>query len=112
MDTATSLTQVIVSLAVVLAALGGLSWITHRIRGTAGSGSAAIRIVSATSIGPKEKLVVVDIAGEQLLLGVGAAGINTLHQLQVPIRIENEDAKPPLGTLFSKMIAQQQESER
>lgn len=113
MDAAANITQVALSLALVLGALGGLTWVTNRIRGNAGSNAAGnLRIISATSIGPKEKLMIVDVAGEQLLLGVSANGVNTLHQLSEPIRVDNGDSQAPAANMFSKLLAHHRESQQ
>lgn len=113
MDTAANVTQVALSLALVLGALGALTWVTNRLRGNvASSSSGNIRVLSATSIGPKEKLMLVDVAGEQLLLGVSAAGVNTLHTLSEPVSLESQNASPSGGSIFSKILLQQRESQQ
>ena len=112
MDTAANITQVALSLALVLGALGALTWVTNRLRSSTGARTAGdLRIISATSIGPKEKLMIVDVAGEQLLLGVSASGVNKLHQLSEPIQVAAHEHPAP-ANMFSKLLAHHRESQQ
>ncbi|KAG1246504.1 hypothetical protein G6F65_020649 [Rhizopus arrhizus] len=44
-----------------------------------------MKLVASLSVGAKERVVVVEVNGQQLLLGVTAGGINTLHTLPEPL---------------------------
>jgi len=44
-----------------------------------------MKVVASLSVGAKERVVVVEVNGQQLLLGVTAGGINTLHTLPEPL---------------------------
>lgn len=110
MDATASFAQVALSLALVLGALAALTWITNRLRGASNAGQAnVIRVISATSIGPKERLMLVEVADEQLLLGIGAGGIRTLHQLADPVPTEQLTAAAGMGSLFGRLLSQQQQ---
>jgi flagellar biogenesis protein FliO len=54
--------------------------LTRRRRGTRGS----IRIVEATALGPKRSLVIADVLGERLVLGVSEAGVAVLMTKAIP----------------------------
>ena len=73
------------SLIVVIGAILAFGWLYTRLRPGMNQGSELIRLVAVRPIGPKERLVVVDVAGEQLLVGVSAAGMRTLHTLREPV---------------------------
>jgi len=75
-----------VLLALVVAAIVILAWVLRRVqRGIAAAGSSRLRVVASLALGPRERLVVVDAAGTQLLLGVTPAGISRLHELSDPL---------------------------
>jgi flagellar protein FliO/FliZ len=79
-----------------------LAWLAKRMPGVAGSSNRALRVVASLSLGPREKVVVVDVGGKQLLLGVGAGGTRTLHTLDAPLPEAERSATPP----FAQLLAQ------
>ncbi|MEO1244402.1 MAG: flagellar biosynthetic protein FliO [Pseudomonadota bacterium] len=73
------------SLGLVIASILAFGWLYSRFRPGMHQGSELIRLVAMRPIGPKERLLVVEVAGEQLLVGVSAAGMRTLHKIDEPI---------------------------
>ncbi len=73
------------SLFVVVASILAFGWLYGRLRPGMGQGSERIRIVATRPLGPKERLVVVDLDGEQLLVGVSPGHMQTLHKLERPL---------------------------
>ena len=55
--------------------------------------------------------MIVDVAGEQLLLGVSASGVNKLHQLSEPIQVAAHEHTAP-ANMFSKLLAHHRESQQ
>ena len=51
-------------------------------------GSKAIKVVSGLSLGQKERIVVIEVNGQQHLLGVTPSQVNYLLSLDEPINIE------------------------
>ena len=79
--------QVLLGLGLVLAAVAGSAWLLRRFSpGQIGAGGA-VKIIGGVALGPKERLVLVEIGGTWLVLGVAPGQVNTLHTL----------AKPPEG---------------
>jgi len=50
-----------------------------------GGGSNGLKVVGALSLGPRERIVVVQAGSEQILLGVTSTQINKLHILGDPL---------------------------
>jgi len=69
----------------VLALVIGLGWLLKRMPGSGFRPAEGLRVVASLTVGAKERVVVVEVNGTQLLLGVTAGGINTLHQLPDPL---------------------------
>jgi flagellar protein FliO/FliZ len=90
------------ALVFVVGLILALAWLAKRMPGVAGSSSRALRVVASLSLGPREKVVVVDVGGQQLLLGVGAGGTRTLHALDAPLPEAERAATPP----FAQLLAQ------
>jgi len=90
------------ALVFVVGLILALAWLAKRMPGVAGSSNRALRVVASLSLGPREKVVVVDVGGKQLLLGVGAGGTRTLHTLESPLPEAERPATPP----FAQLLAQ------
>jgi flagellar protein FliO/FliZ len=78
---ATSLTPLLLALLLVLALIPAAAWLLRRA-GLGQSGSAAgLRVVAQLALGPRERVVIIEVADRRWLLGVGAAGITRLGTL-------------------------------
>lgn len=75
----------IIALLAVLALIVGLAWLLKRLPGAGLRSSDQLRVVSSLAVGQRERLLVVQVGPQQLLLGVTAQGISTLHTLAEPL---------------------------
>jgi flagellar protein FliO/FliZ len=80
-----SLAQVTLSLMLVLAAVFAAAWIVRRMRNFGRPGAGAIQIIADVALGTKERAVLIQVGAQQLLVGVAAGRVNTLHVLSSPI---------------------------
>ncbi|MGH8176240.1 MAG: flagellar biosynthetic protein FliO [Steroidobacter sp.] len=90
-----SLAQVTLSLVLVLAAVFAAAWAVRRLRGFGKFGASAIEIVADVALGAKERAVLVQVGKQQLLLGVTANQVNTLHVLTENVVIEQRSFTNP-----------------
>lgn len=72
------LVRMLLSLVAVLGVLGVCAWLARRVRGTQIQGGL-IQIVSGLSLGPKEKVVLLRVGDDEVLVGLSAAGMQPLH---------------------------------
>ncbi|WP_018866254.1 MULTISPECIES: flagellar biosynthetic protein FliO [unclassified Thioalkalivibrio] len=79
------LAQLIGGLVLVIGAIVVLGWVLRRTQGGLNRGSQVIEIVAARSVGARERLVLVQVGDEQVLVGVGPAGMRTLHTMNEPV---------------------------
>ncbi|WP_300668935.1 flagellar biosynthetic protein FliO [Desulfoluna sp.] len=96
-------------LLVVLVVLLGCVFLLKRVSGMrqfAGQGSVTVR--GTYHLGPKERIMLVDVEGVRLLLGVTPSGIQTLHTFGDVEEIPEESATPPsfFETLFRRRLAE------
>jgi flagellar protein FliO/FliZ len=70
----------LLSLVLILAGFVAAAWLVKRWLPRAPAGSV-VKLVGATAVGAKERVVVVEIADTWLVLGVGGGQVNTLHTL-------------------------------
>ncbi|MCV6615782.1 MAG: flagellar biosynthetic protein FliO [Cellvibrionaceae bacterium] len=75
------LLQIMLALGFVLAMIYGLGFIVKRFGQGGSLGGTQIKVVSSLTLGNREKLVITEVNGEQLLLGVTANSIRCLKTL-------------------------------
>ncbi|MFO7955081.1 flagellar biosynthetic protein FliO [Thioalkalivibrio sp.] len=78
------LAQLIGGLVLVIGAIVVLGWVLRRTQGGLNRGSQVIEIVAARSVGARERLVLVQVGDEQVLVGVAPSGMRTLHTMREP----------------------------
>ncbi|WP_434634212.1 flagellar biosynthetic protein FliO [Chromobacterium sp. CV08] len=88
-----SLLQVIFGLAVVLGAIVGVAWLFKRLSGGVMGAAGRIRVVGGTMVGQKERVVIVELEGEWLVLGVTPQQVNLLSKMPRP---EGAEAPPEM----------------
>jgi flagellar protein FliO/FliZ len=90
------------ALALVLGLIFGLAWLARRMPGVAGMRGNGLRVVASTALSARERLVVVEVGGQQLLLGTGTSGTRLLHTLETPLPVE----APAQPVPFAQLLAQ------
>ena len=76
--------RMILSLLLVLGLLGLSAWGIRRWHGKHRPGSDSIEVVSGVTLGSKERVVLLRVANEQVLVGLSPAGMRRLHVIQEP----------------------------
>ena len=83
---ATSVEEIAFSLALVLVLIFFLAWVVKRFAPGAGRmGSRYMTVLASIPLGGKERLMLVDVAGTQMVLGVSSAGVECLHVFPEPV---------------------------
>ena len=105
---APSLFGAVLALLAVLALVIGLGWLLKRMPGSGFRPAEGMKVVASLSVGAKKRVVVVEVNGQQLLLGVTAGGINTLHTLPEPLPPPAPVRVPDLKNLpnFAQLLQQ------
>lgn len=80
-----SLTQVTLSLLLVLGIVFAAAWLTRRLKGFGKFGNGGVQVITEVVVGTKERVVLVQVGKQQLLLGVAPGRVNTLHVLAEPV---------------------------
>jgi len=80
-DLTSAAIRMVLGLAVVLALLGAAAWASRRFRLGAGMRGGLIEVVSGLSLGARERVVLIRVGGDQVLVGVSPSGMRTLHVL-------------------------------
>lgn len=72
------------------------SWLAKRF-GLAGktAGTRGLKVSASTTLGPRERVVIVEVDDARLVLGVTASNINVLHKLPpAPVTVEERAQAP------------------
>jgi flagellar protein FliO/FliZ len=76
-----SMLQVALGLIVVLALMAGAAWVLKRMGMAGASGNSVARIVGGVSVGNRERVVVVEVAGQWIVVGVAPGRVNALSTM-------------------------------
>ncbi|QLF94458.1 flagellar biosynthetic protein FliO [Pseudomonas sp. ABC1] len=79
-----------------------LAWVLRRVQRLTPRGNQTIQIVSSQTLGARERLVLVQVGNEQVLLGLTAGRITPLHVLKEPVAVAPTAA--PANTEFAKRL--------
>lgn len=94
--------QLVLGLALVLGLIVLASWLLRRYGAGASASGSLVRVVTAASVGPRERVVLVEIQDTWLVLGVAPGRVSTLHQL--PRQQFTQTDAQPQG--FARWLAQ------
>jgi flagellar biosynthetic protein FliP len=88
------------ALGLVLTALAVVRAVLLRVRPV---GGAALRVVSSCALGPKQRLHIVEVAGERLLLGATDQNLRLLRRL--PATPPADDPEPAKAATLASLLA-------
>jgi len=80
-----SIAQMVAGLLLVLVLVIAMAWILRRIGGVSFTGNSAMSVIGGMSMGARERVVLLQVGDEQLLIGVSPGRIQKLHVLSTPI---------------------------
>ena len=86
------LAQVLGSLLVVFLCLAAVIYLLKRVNRVGPSSGNPLRVLGSASVGHRERVVLLEAGGEQLLLGVAPGSVRTLHVLPEPIAVSEGNA--------------------
>lgn len=103
-ELSSGLGQMLFGLAVVIAILFATLWAIKRLSVPRG-GSVPLKVLGATAVGPRERVVLVELAGKVLVLGVTQSSVQSLHVLDAD-QLPTTTPQPPAGRDFSAWLRQ------
>lgn len=77
--------QLVLGLLFIIGLIFLLGYLMRRLGPLAAQGGQHIRVLSSLPLGPRDRLMLVDVAGKQILLGASPGRISTLHVFDEPI---------------------------
>ncbi len=103
------LSKLLLGLLLVIGLIFLLAWLLRRVQQLHPRGEQVIKIVSTQALGPRERLVLVQVGGEQILLGLSAGRITPLHVLEEPVHLPDaEPATPEFAQRLMELLGKDQ----
>lgn len=84
-DASQALVQTLIGLALVVMVILALAWFARRFNLGGLQGQKHFTTLAVLPLGAREKAVLVDVAGQQILLGVAPGRISSLHVFETPV---------------------------
>ncbi|WP_271408451.1 flagellar biosynthetic protein FliO [Pseudomonas sp. Q1-7] len=92
---AAQLGQLAIGLLLVVGLIVLLAWLLRRVQQLGPRDGQVIKLVSSQALGPRDRLVLVQVGNEQILLGISAGRITPLHVLKEPVHLPDAQAATP-----------------
>ena len=100
--------QVLPGLALVLALIGVLAFFAKRAGVTRHMGGGALKLIGERVVGTRERVVIVEVAGQWLVLGVAPGQVRPLAQMARPLDAPAENVahgeKPPFAAWLERAM--------
>jgi flagellar protein FliO/FliZ len=75
----------------VVVVIFGIAWVLKRFNLTPQKGSGMIKVLGGMAVGTKDRLMVIEIGDERLLLGLSPGRIEKLHTLKYAPLVQSND---------------------
>nr|WP_306660604.1 flagellar biosynthetic protein FliO [Pseudomonas nunensis] len=109
------LTQLVFGLLLVLGLIFFLAWLLRRVQqaGPAGKGQV-IDIIGSRALGPRDRLMLVQVGNEQILLGLSPGTITALHVLKEPVHVPSatEKSTPEFAQRLMELLGKDQKDKK
>ncbi len=94
------LMQLVMGLFVVLLCIVVLAWFAKKMNRFNSLADGSLKVIGGISMGSRERVVLLQVGEEQLLLGVSPGKINTLHVLASPLKVTGAQTDNTTGDSF------------
>nr|WP_314584966.1 flagellar biosynthetic protein FliO [uncultured Pseudomonas sp.] len=99
------LLQLVLGLLLVVGLIFVLAWLMRRVQRSGPAGNQVIELVGSRALGPRDRLVLVQVGNEQVLLGVSPGSITALHVMNEPVQVpETQNATPEFARRLMEVL--------
>ena len=105
------LTQRVLGLLLVLGLIFALAWLLRRVQQAGPRQGQVIELISSRALGARDRLVLVQVGNEQILLGLTPGRITPLHVLKEPVQLPDttQPATPEFAKRLMEVLGQQKD---
>ncbi|WP_407316753.1 flagellar biosynthetic protein FliO [Pseudomonas sp. nanlin1] len=108
------LSQVVLGLLAVVVLIFALAWLLRRVQQATPGGGQVIELIGSRALGPRDRLVLVQVGDEQILLGLSTGRITPLHVLHKPVSVPDkaEQATPEFAQRLMELLGKDQKDKK
>jgi len=107
------LTQLVLGLLLVIGLIFLLAWLMRRVQRIGPGNGQVIELVGSRALGPRDRLVLVQVGEEQILLGITPGRITPLHVLKTPVdAVKTEAATPEFAQRLMELLGKDQKDKK
>lgn len=103
---ASSYFQATLALGLIVCLLVGTAWFARKLSGGKGFGQGGMKVVGGVALGPRERIVLVEVGESWLVIGIVPGQIRTLHTLPRGSSPESEPSPEVPFAHWLKTIAE------
>ena len=105
------LTQLVLGLLLVVGLIFVLAWLMRRVQNVGPGNGQVIELIGSRALGPRDRLVLVQVGNEQILLGLTPGRITPLHVLKEPVQVPGtaQSATPEFAKRLMEILGQQKD---
>lgn len=96
--------QAALALALIVSLLAGTAWLARKVSGGKGFGQSGMKIIGGVALGPRERIVLLEVGNEWLVVGIVPGQIRTLHRLEKGTSLPEENLSAPAEKPFSQWL--------
>lgn len=103
------LVQLVLGLLLVIGLIFLLAWLVRRVQQVGPRGGQVIKVLASQALGPRDRLVLVQVGGEQILLGLTPGRITPLHVMAEPVHLaDGEPASAEFAQRLMELLGKDQ----
>jgi len=85
--------QIVLSLVLVLLIIFLAAWLLRRYGRFPGVADGNLKVLGALSVGQRERILLLQVGKDQVLVGVTSSKITRLHQLEEPVEVTHNETQ-------------------
>jgi flagellar protein FliO/FliZ len=107
------LTQLVLGLLLVVGLIFVLAWLLRRVQSVGPGNGQVIEMIGSRALGPRDRLVLVQVGEEQILLGITPGRITPLHVLKTPVNVDqSKPATPEFAQRLMELLGKDQKDKK
>jgi flagellar protein FliO/FliZ len=104
------LLQVVGSIVVVILLLVGVLILLRRFNGVSGQMSGNMRVISSVGVGQRERVVLLQVGDQQMLVGVGPGNVRKIHAFDEPVVEQTASSTPTFSEVWKAALGKTEAS--
>jgi flagellar protein FliO/FliZ len=105
-STTGGLLQMLLALLFVLVVIFALAWLLRRFGPSQLGAGGVLKVLGGVAVGPRERLVLVEVGETWLIVGVAPGQVSTVHAMERPTNLPPQTTTGPTGAAFAERLKQ------